>query len=158
MGSSATLVCDRMGGEDPSMEVEEVLYGDPLNGSDVVSADSKSDKAPTRGWDSSPADNCGKVFTSPLCNFAPVPVTVSVPITLSVPVALSPLVSVCACQCVRPHVYRRPDPRPSLHCPARTGPCRVARSPGLAIWCWFRGCSLIGWRAGSQALERGLCH
>ncbi|KAK1792978.1 hypothetical protein P4O66_001696 [Electrophorus voltai] len=35
-------------GEDPSMEVEEVLYGDPLNGSDVASADSESDEAPAR--------------------------------------------------------------------------------------------------------------
>ncbi|KAK1789907.1 hypothetical protein P4O66_002236 [Electrophorus voltai] len=32
-------------GEDSSMEVEEVLYGDPPNGSDVESADSESDEA-----------------------------------------------------------------------------------------------------------------
>ncbi|XP_035377673.1 uncharacterized protein LOC113588192 [Electrophorus electricus] len=34
------------------------------------------------------------LLNNPLCNFVPVPVTVSVPIMLSVPVALSPLVSV----------------------------------------------------------------
>ncbi|KAK1790257.1 hypothetical protein P4O66_014169, partial [Electrophorus voltai] len=33
-------------GEDPSMEVEELLYGDPSNGSDVESVDSESNEAP----------------------------------------------------------------------------------------------------------------
>ncbi|KAK1793746.1 hypothetical protein P4O66_001481 [Electrophorus voltai] len=35
-------------GEDPSTEVEEVLYGDPSNGSDVASTDSENDETPAR--------------------------------------------------------------------------------------------------------------
>ncbi|KAK1802029.1 hypothetical protein P4O66_004361 [Electrophorus voltai] len=35
-------------GEDRSMEVEEVLYGDSSNGNDVASVDSESDEAPAR--------------------------------------------------------------------------------------------------------------
>ncbi|KAK1793495.1 hypothetical protein P4O66_011872, partial [Electrophorus voltai] len=33
-------------GEDPSMKVEEVLYGDPPNGSDIASAHSEGDESP----------------------------------------------------------------------------------------------------------------
>ncbi|KAK1804780.1 hypothetical protein P4O66_003628 [Electrophorus voltai] len=35
-------------GEDPSMEVEEVLCGDPPNSSDMAAADFKSEEAPAR--------------------------------------------------------------------------------------------------------------
>ncbi|KAK1797971.1 hypothetical protein P4O66_000732 [Electrophorus voltai] len=49
-GSAVTLVCGWMGvltmGRTRSMEMEEVLYGDPSNSSDIASADSESDEAP----------------------------------------------------------------------------------------------------------------
>ncbi|KAK1788751.1 hypothetical protein P4O66_002565 [Electrophorus voltai] len=49
---------------------------------------------PTTGGQAGVPAGPSGLFTSPLCNFVPVPVTVFVPITLSVPAALSPFVSV----------------------------------------------------------------
>ncbi|KAK1793393.1 hypothetical protein P4O66_011770, partial [Electrophorus voltai] len=153
------------------MEVEKVLYGDPPTDSDIQSAISTNDKLPapkilhkalprrqvglqpSRRLGDSPGALTGVpgLLNNPLCNFVPIPVTVSVP------VALSPLVSVPVRVSVPVSVVVLVPVLPPL-CLARAGTCWVTRSSGLAIWRWFWGRSPIGWCTRSRTVEEGLCH
>ncbi|KAK1806945.1 hypothetical protein P4O66_005429 [Electrophorus voltai] len=163
------------GAGERSMEVEEVLYGDPPTANDIQSAVSESDEPPAPKVRKShhPQNRRGAIphrtssqpmtggqakalagfpglFPNPLCSFVSVTVcphhVEGAEHFVSVPVPVSASVPVSVSL----------GPRLSPLSPASASPCQVAWSPRIAVWRGSGGRTLIGRRAGNRAVEGGL--